>query len=100
MPQNSCLFCLIVQQKQRSNEDVKIFHYTSNNEVRRKKTLTFLERALLAEHGGVLLHALLHAQTQLRRRDAAVGVAQLVQVGDALLPRRLQHNATVNSSHL
>ena len=38
-----------------------------------------LQRLVGAEHGGVVLHGALHLVAQLRRRRAAIGVAQPVE---------------------
>mmetsp|Transcript_28808 Transcript_28808/g.56300 ORF Transcript_28808/g.56300 Transcript_28808/m.56300 type:complete len:279 (-) Transcript_28808:1314-2150(-) len=44
-----------------------------------------LERRLGAEHGRVALHSLLHAHAALGRRDAAVSIPHLVDVGNRVL---------------
>ena len=46
-----------------------------------------LQHLLGAEHGAVALHDLLHAQAKLRRRRAAIGVAEAIEPRDRLLAR-------------
>jgi hypothetical protein len=50
---------------------------------------SLLENGARPEHGGVILHGLLHVETELGSRNVAVSESDLVQIGNRFFSRCL-----------